>query len=228
MKPLLRWTIGEVHACGYRTLRDSVKRLRDLYDFDFVICHNNQNPAQLEFLKSLGVELIDQIGYQSLEKYTFMKLSPSRLRPEGHEIFLDNDVVLYKKIPEIDQFIESDATLVYEGLYGLHGAYSLPKGIHVNSGIFGLPPGYEFETWLKHNWLDLPAPSKFDEQGLVGKCLLDHSAYIILPQCRVPILESHFDYKAHRKNQSACGFHFVGANREENLNFMKFMGEKFV
>ncbi len=228
MKPLLRWTIGEVHACGYRTLRDSVKRLRDLYDFDFVICHNGQNTAQLEFLESLGVELHAQDGYQSLEKQTFMKLTPFRLRPDGHEIFLDNDVVLYDCPSEIDQFLASDSTLVYEGLYGLHGAYTLPKGIHVNSGIFGLPPGFDMEASIKANWLPLPAPSKFDEQGLVGKCLVDHSSYIILPQCRVPILESHFDYKAHRRNKSACGFHFVGANREENLNFMKFMGEKFV
>lgn len=200
-----------------------------------VVCYNNQESNCLDFIKSLGVDVLDQSTFpKKFEvKDAFWKLVPFRLRPEGYEIFIDNDLVIWDKIPEVDQFLDSKATLIYQGMWGKHGVYNLPVEFNVNSGIFGVPPNFDLEKHVLDSWKDpyLELEDKtiefdrFSEQGLVGTALLKNESYIVIPQCRIPILETYFSYELHRKNLNAKGFHFVGSNTKYNSCFYRFLIE---
>jgi hypothetical protein len=235
MKPLIRWTMGPACPEGYRLLLESIFRFKKIYDFDMVVCYNNQESNCLDFIKSLGVDVLDQSTLpQKFEvKDAFWKLVPFRLRPEGHEIFIDNDLVIWDKIPEVDQFLDSKATLIYQGMWGKHGVYNLPVEFNVNSGIFGVPPNFDLEKHILDSWknpyVELEDKTiefdRFSEQGLVGTALLKNDSYIVIPQCRIPILETYFSYELHRKNLNAKGFHFVGSNTKYNSCFYRFLIE---
>lgn len=233
MKPLVRWTMGPACPEGYRLLLESIFRFKKIYDFDMVVCYNNQEPNYLDFIKSLGVDVVDQSTFpQKFEvKDAFWKLVPFRLRPEGYEIFIDNDLVIWDRIPEIDQFVNSKATLIYQGMWGKHGVYKLPVEFNVNSGIFGVPPNFDLEKHVLDCWKSPFIENeegdqefdRFSEQGLVGTALLKNDSYIVIPQCRIPILETYFSYDLHKKNLNACGFHFVGSNSKLNTCFYRFL-----
>lgn len=229
MKPLLRWTIGPVHPCGFDVLEQSVKAMKSLYDFDMVICYNQLDDKQLERLRGFDVELVDQSGFlsslfcQPRAGYSVeWKLYPPRLRFQAHELFIDNDIVLHRKPPEISRWLGGNVGLLYQGLHGLHGSYAglVPPGFRINSGIFGLPPHFDFEKKLMgvaKQWTGY-----FDEQGLVASTLLQHP-FITIPLTVLPIVEPDWPMDLHYHNEDCCGFHFVHANRQEHPSFRKHM-----
>lgn len=233
MKPLLRWTIGPVHDCGFDTLALSVRKMKSLYDFDMVICYNQLGEQQVKRLEKLDVVLLDQTKYIPSDRlraprvgYSVeWKLFPPRLRPESHELFVDNDIIFHKPVETIKTWLEtSDTALLYQGLHGLHGAYStmVPQGYRINSGIFGLPPDFDFAGEIKK--YGKPFKDYFDEQGLVA-CVLTRQSHFIVPLTEVPIIESNWTIESHYNNKSCCGYHFVHANKKEHPAFRKYMRE---
>jgi hypothetical protein len=214
MKPLLRWTIGNVAKAGYETLKYSIKTVKSIYGdkFDLFLCHNSIEESSLQFAKDYGVKLINQDStcLPSSPKGVAWKLYPPRLSLESHEIMVDNDLVILKQLPEIDKFLTSNSVIYTEGLFGLYGSFKKTVTIkpYLNSGLIGLPPNFDFATAILKNikpWEDY-----FDEQGLIAKIFstFPNKICIKLPTiaiCRQDGILPNFTH----------GCHFCGVNRTE-------------
>jgi hypothetical protein len=219
MKPLFRWTVGKLKDIGMDMLRCSVASFRRLYpEFDFIVCFNLLTDDQKCQLAGLEIEPFNQ---NSLIDYFpnyppacgSWKFYPPRLRPDAHEIFLDNDIILLDRLDEIDQFLaSSNKTIVSESrnrrLYGKYDG-RVPDGVLVNSGLFGVPPHYPLEDRLRWFMGKDATPGWsgfFDEQGLVA-ALLTQQDHVTVPlkhlQIITPDMNVRFDCQ---------GLHFCGAN----------------
>lgn len=219
MKPIARWTIGNTRKDGYQSLALSIDSFQQLYDVEVAICYNcpliNLPTRLSHFL------LIDQTKHLDCgpePKGVAWKLYPPRLSQDRHEIVIDNDIIFKKRIPEIDRFFESDSTLLLEGDSRTYGRFErhVPAGYHINSGVYGMPPGFDFEkfvrfyagdAWEKNALYEHDQSETFDEQGLVALALLSHKHYLIIPSSTITNCE-------HRLIEGN-GFHFIGLNRRE-------------
>jgi len=217
---LLRWTVGNCSGTGMEILEESVKWVKRLYpELRLMLCYNHESVP--DKVRHLGVELYRQSHSSEMEyppKNEIWKLYPPRLNPDGHEIFMDNDVVMVRRCEEVEKYLESDShALLYEGVYGVHGKYPYTKdGIKVNSGIFGLPPGFDFAGAIKElqkndrirDW-----EQKWDDQGVVGS-ILSRMPYFFIRQAQVPCCGNTLQ-EVPQKNGlhvGEVGFHFVDSN----------------
>lgn len=185
----MRWTIGDVSDAGWECLSESVRVVPKVYpEFDYVICYNSLSEDKIDFLKSFNIDLYEQkieeigIPYEFSkdgdERVTnhFWKLCPLRLRPESHEIWIDNDLILWNRIEEIDEFLESDIPIVSQKwsreLYGIFDS-QVDEGNNICAGFFGLPPHYPFQE--KVNFLcEGKTLSGYDEQGMVATIITNN------------------------------------------------------
>ena len=144
MKPIIRWTIGPSSKLGFLSLRLSVFWAKKLFgrDFDYAICHNNLSKEEVLNLPSVDI-LIDQkeyVGiYGDLEPCgPAWKLYPPRLRKDAKEICLDNDLILYSRPAEIDDFMNHDIFLITESYKrSYHGIlqHLIKENFNINSGL---------------------------------------------------------------------------------------------
>lgn len=223
MKPLFRWTIGPVKKNGFLSLEISVQKLQEIYSGNFVICHNNLNLPNLtrleKFANRVGCILYqqksDDLKIESPRGVSW-KLYPARLNFEGHEIFIDNDLIIEESIPQIDQFLQKkDYTIMLEDIEVAYGRYKnyIKDGLKLNSGLFGIPPLFDLESKIKmfcNRWEQnatgpYSSSFTFDEQGLVA-FLLSAQKLIIIPESTICNCEHAF--------REGKGFHFVGLNRK--------------
>lgn len=222
----MRWSIGPALDAGFGVLKYSIKNAKNIYpDFDHVICHNQLDDNKKKLLSGLGVRLIDTTNLKSSlcippdsGYFVYWKLYPPRLRLNSHEIWIDNDIIIEDRLPEINSFLNNKrSVLLYQGRKSLHGAFNedIPDGISINSGIFGIPPGMNFQKRLNDNiqrkgmnkW-----NNKFDEQGLVAKTLLEENEIYIIPLTSIPLAHSESSIEPFLKQPMRKGFHFVGVN----------------
>jgi len=210
MKPLMRWTLGDsVSQEGIDCLQQSISSIKKLYNdkFDFVICHSGDNVNDLQ----LGnVSFFDQrkaTNSLTIKPFkTSWKLYPPRLRINSHEIFIDNDVVLYERHPIIDNFLSNDFIFCTEAAYRRYGIYdSLVKSNdNLNTGFFGLPPHFDFAAKLNKriigNW-----QTWFDEQGLVSSIFVESEEFHLVSLSDVWVCADYFRWGKY-------GIHFVGLN----------------
>lgn len=185
MKTLMRWTIGgNVSKAGWECFSESIRIIPKIYpEFDYVICHNNMNDKMMNHLKSFGVDLYEQkheeigVPFEFNRKTTdnvsnhAWKLCPLRLRPNSHEIWIDNDIILWNRIPEIDEFLNNDKPIVSQTwsreLYGQFDC-DVPDSCSICAGFFGLPPNFPFKEKIDNaNKFKMPL-SGFDEQGMIA------------------------------------------------------------
>ncbi len=217
MRPLLRWTIGPTQPLGLKILIESVKMAElSMPGFDKVICYNNISPEPFE---NLGVSLhrqtqdqfpltLTQAPYPGARLGSGWKLCPPRLRPDGHELWVDNDIVIEKPMPSVESWLARDATIIAEGWYGFYGVYDdLVRPYKVCAGLFGLPPGLDFwDAILKIARQD--QVGGWDEQGMTAAvCTMYHDC-IVVPMTELSNCEKEFV-------GGACGYHFVEANRSK-------------
>jgi hypothetical protein len=215
MNPIARWTVGPVKEAGLDCLRRSVKKFAEVYpEFDRVVCFNQIEEASL---KSIPALLINQnmtdgtLDRKPLDGYqVHWKLYPARLAIMRHEIAIDNDIVIEKRLPEIEEFLNNDKTLVYEGRHRLFGVFDnhVKPGLQVNSGIYGAPPMFDLNCRINNLIRSQDWEGKFDEQGAIAAVLTDED-YIMIPQSRLPIVE---ETESLLKTEGQCGYHFVGIN----------------
>lgn len=228
-KPLLRWSMGPAVDAGFEVLKYSVNNIKKLYpEFDTILCCNQLNSDRMSLVSKLGVEIIDttnmldELNVKMDKGFSVArKLYPPRLREDAHEIWMDSDIIIEKKVPEIDKFLSSDKFLVYQGLnmnsYG-HFNEHVNTRLRLNSGIFGLPPRYDFKKELNENIKNYKLKKwshKFDEQGLVAKTLLEKKYYMI-SLVSVPIIEKFSNVLPFLNSQTRKGFHFVTVNLEND------------
>lgn len=207
MKPLVRWTIGPVKPAGYEALRISITKFVSLYDVEIAICYNGHPPIHRD-----DILLVKQESEKA--KGVAWKLYPPRLDISRHELFIDNDLILHERIDQIDDFFASDSTLLLEGLFRNYGRLDkdVPQGYRINSGLFGIPPGFDLKVWLDfygENWEANanPASFTFDEQGLIAASLLRYKRFNVIPNDVITDCGTHF--------LESKGMHFVGLNRQE-------------
>ena len=222
MKPLIRWTIGSCEDLGYDVLKHSVNLMRRMYEdrVDYIVSYNR--PVQMDKLYELDIELYEQDKdcLPIVAKDVAWKLYPPRLRPESHELHIDNDLVLFNKLPEIEEFFKQEDLFLYsEGMYGLYGNFRnmVPENFILNSGFIGLPPGidYEYEVlrFLPDYWDD-----RFDEQGLVAT-IISRQKNLKIGLEKISICEDSFIEASH-------GYHFVKCNRGMSKALQKFWLKK--
>lgn len=247
-KPLFRWTVGNCLQQGLDILAESVIRTTKALgvdNWDWAICYNGLNREDLAFLNKAiegrPVQLIPQSwatcpiddNCQSPRRAdgsfewngtrcggTLWKVCPPRLRMETHEIVMDNDIILLKKFPQIDEWLKcTDKALVLEEPIRFYGRYDCLFGAEstfLNSGFMGFPPSYDYGTELHNTWVQYGKYmniSQADEQGLLMYTLNKVPNIRIKKEQMVEIL--HRDYKA-KITGHEYGIHFTQANRIPN------------
>lgn len=247
-KPLWRWTVGNCLKQGLEILAESIKRTTaalGVNNWDWIVCYNGLTLNNLEFLQSsigqLPVQFVGQNwatcpvpdNCQTPRRRdgsfewngnkcggTMWKVCPARMRMETHEIVMDNDVVLLRKFPQIDEFLaHTDKVLLLEEPIRFYGRYDClfpADPPFFNSGFMGLPPGFDFatlihETWKKHGGYE--NLSQADEQGLLTYTLSRYPNVRVSPLQMVEVLHRDYQTKITGKEQA---IHFTQANRIDN------------
>jgi hypothetical protein len=220
-KIVARWTIGKTTPAGYECLGLSIASFTQLYDAKVVITHQGVGGAITAIADRFNASLHDQtkyLGSITPPMGVAWKLYPPRLFPDQREICIDNDIVFLDRIPEIETFLSSDCTLLLEGSSRNYGRFDrhVPPGYCINSGIYGMPVGFNFQKYInlyagqawEVNAFGEHAKSKtFDEQGLVAFALLNYGRFVIIPESTVTNCERHL--------LPGKGLHFVGLNRNQ-------------
>ena len=221
MENVARWTIGETTKDGYECLAMSIESFLTFYDAKIVLCHNCLKNNLAPIVAQLPVSLHNQSQYLDdsiVPRGVSWKLYPPRLAPDQHEIQIDNDIVFESRVEEIDRFFDNDCTLLLQGLSRNYGKFEkhVPPGFFINSGIFGMPPGFKLhkyidflihQQWEENAVGEHTANVTFDEQGLVAFALLNYRKYVIIPNASVTNCE--------RQLIKGNGLHFVGLNKNE-------------
>lgn len=218
MKPLARYTISQCSEEGFAALSHSVKLFKEIYpEFDIVICYNNLNKNGLDFVKSLNTNLLDQINYKNSLIYepwdATWKLYPPRLRLNSHELIIDNDLILYDRLPAIDQFLNSqDLFIITTAHFNGYGNYSsiVNSNIWTNSGLIGLYPGYNLQDKINMFLKLYPATrwkSHNDDEAVLTYLMLKEN-YLLIPLNHI--------YSCNVRNPfrlGEYGSHFVSLNK---------------
>lgn len=221
MKPIARWTIGNTNSSGYECLNLSIKSFKKLYDVDVVVCYNCPTETIKNIYVGDKIDLINQMDSAKFSKIkpigVAWKLYPSRINSRNHEIVIDNDIIFKERIPEIDTFFENDCSLLLEGDSRTYGRFEkhVPTGYQINSGIYGMPPNFDFQKYIdfyckEEDWeINALGQNKesatFDEQGLVALTLLSYKKFVIIPATSVTNCEKELIVSK--------GMHFIGLNR---------------
>ena len=241
MKPIARWTIGAVSNTGFDVLRHSIVLFSKIYpEFERIVCFNSIEKSKIKFLEGKA-QLFEQ-----KEEYNVCdilptnpndeqqasgcgwKLCPPRLSLKTHELFIDNDLIIRKRIKEIDDWLKvQDEAIMSEGhprsrMFGVFDEF-IPKEINVCAGLFGLPPNFDFADRIKFFVSQKKVTiGGWEEQGLTASIVTNSQKYRLIPLSKVHISEDWVEdplaplsqnYSNNNK-QKPDAIHFVGANRK--------------
>jgi hypothetical protein len=231
MKNIVRWTVGNVSEEGLECLERSAINFINFYkdQFDYFICFNNIDAKKLNWSKKLNIRLIDQkdhldsLDIMPLDGNPCWKIYPPRLDINKYEIFIDNDLVLYKKI-DLEKIIENNNFFITQALEKNYGSFNkiIKSEPNLNTGFFGIAKKFDFKKEINKlikkfnvNWNQ----GHFEEQGIVS--------YIIKKQ-KYGIIDLNKLYVCFGDYQLAKnGFHFAGLNvankKRWHLHNTKFM-----
>jgi hypothetical protein len=210
MKPLVRWTIGDKNTsesfeCLYQSISNFKKHYGDR--FEYVICRNGSCDVS-----KFGIKCIDQNQLTNSLPYApwlcAWKICPPRLHLQGHEIFIDNDLLIHQSWPFLETFLESkDLIFCTCALFRRYGSYDsdIPQEQKLNSGLFGLPPGFDLAQELHQNITGPFDRHRFDEQGLLARIFSKHHNFITVPFNDITTCGA--EYKL-----GNYGTHFIGLN----------------
>ena len=140
------------------------------------------------------------------------KLAPLRLFPDRHELALDNDCILWAMPPAMQAWLDDpDGCLLAEDAVPALGQFGpLLGGLARNTGLRGLPPGFDLEAALASVLREHPLQlnSELDEQGLQVAALAGRRTHVV-PLEDVAICSP---FPPHAAAPGRCGGHFVGLN----------------
>lgn len=219
MKPIVKWTIGNTTKDGYEALLLSIESFLSFYEIEVFICFNCSESQLPKALKKYT--LINQKGYVKDRPSPIgvaWKLYPPRLSIDNYEISVDNDLIINEPIPAINDFLSSDKTLLLEDNARTYGRFEkhVPPGFKINSGLYGMPPGFNLDSyfkfyvgaaWEKNAFNRHDKNETFDEQGLIALALLNHKQYLIIDGKTITNCENHLI--------QGKGHHFIGLNRKK-------------
>jgi hypothetical protein len=230
LKPIgVRWTIGDVSAAGFEALQFSIWSAWNVFGdrADYAVCVNTiavdaarsqAGPVPgivrwLEVTERVPEWLKRHVDPQMAEGVAW-KFAPVRLFPEAYEISFDNDVILWT-MPEAMRWWLEDGSgcLLAEDVQRCFGQFSNACDCGpVNSGIRGLPPGFDLEARLRDMLRGVVMRSELDEQGLQACALCDPKMFLVSTR-DVSICSP---FPAHQQRLGQCGVHFVGLNAKRS------------
>ena len=217
MKPLIRWTIGSAHPCGFQILKHSINSVKKLYNdkFRYVICFNNLNKQQKGIIEKLDCELLDQANFHKTLSLKppktsggpAWKLYPPRISTHATEIFIDNDLIIFDKSWFMDNF--TDEIFYTEAIKRSYGRFDcfVKENFTLNSGIVVVPPDLDLAQHLNDNIQKLGIKcwtSHFDEQALFAS-VVQNFKNVMIPLSDISV----------GKMDGKLGIHFIGANGGE-------------
>lgn len=235
-KPILRWTVGNVSDEGIECLKLSIKWICKIYGdtFDYYLCHNNIDLDKLNWIKNTSIKLLNQHDYVSdlninpMNNNPCWKLYPPRIDINRHEIFIDNDLIIYKRLPVIDKFLERNNLLfITEAIRRSNGSFdSIIKSTkNLNTGLFGLYPGFDLKNRINET-LNLKIIKTWschlDEQGLLAY-IFHNSDYELVTLDDIYVCHQDYQYKIGKYGQ-----HFVELNRQVTCHWITFLNSKLI
>ena len=247
-KPLFRWTVGNVLPQGMDILSESIIRTTQALgvdSWDWAICYNGLSKEEVnklsDVIDDLPIRLIgqnwatcpikdncqsprrDDGSYEYDGKRcggSLWKVCPARMRMDSHEIIMDNDIVILKKFPQLDEWLsQKSKTLLLEEpikFYGRYESVMSPDAPYLNSGFMGMPPGYDFGAEILKMWQKTGSYenlSQADEQGLLTHTLNQKPSVRIKKDQVIELL--HRDMTTVVTGDH-CAYHFTQANRMPN------------
>lgn len=239
IKPVIRWIIGSCSDSGFDLLKMSILKFKKIYldKFYYVICYNNLSKNQFSKLPlHLCDEIIDQKHYCESLSYTppncnhlggpAWKLYPPRMYFDRHEIIIDNDIVIYKNLPEIDLFLNSNniflTTEAYARNYAGKFINLIKPDFKINSGLVGLPPLFDYGMKIQQLLNSVSCNEQkrwethFEEQAIVATILQNQNT-LIIPLHKIQVTGKVMGYKL-----GLFGTHFVGVNQGFDLYWKNF------
>lgn len=231
----VRWTVGDVSARGWEALRVSVHCAVRLFgeEAEYVICVNTvgmqrarelagEMPGGVRWL-GMGAEEIPKflrphLGHAMAEGVGW-KLLPVRVFPERHELALDNDCILWERPAALVAWMAAEDRMLMaadtERSLGVFQDAAVPGAI--NSGIRGLPPGFDLAGALGVTLEEESArtgrvvklESELDEQGLQAVALHRDGPALVVSTRDVSICSPFWPREP---EMGTCGAHFVGLN----------------
>lgn len=236
-KPLIRWTIGPAHPLGYECLEKSIQLWKKIFKnkFDIVVCHNQQNSHQLNILKKLEVDLICQENYaceiKIKPKDSFWKLYPPRLRLESHEIFIDNDLLIFKKFNLLEEFlVNEDLIICTEGHKRFYGNFLklIKTNNNINTGFFGLPPFFDLKNELNkfiENQGNTEIKLHDDDQGILMSIFQNYNIKTINTNT-ISICNPLLNFAPYKIGTSGVHFTSLNIGAKDYWNFFNYI--KFI
>jgi hypothetical protein len=234
----IRWTIGDVRVRGFRALQLSITGAYRLYGAgaDYVVCVNTIDVDEARRLTG-PVRAVVQWERAPAEPCAWLcdalapgmadgvawKLAPLRRFPDALELSLDNDVVLWSEPPAVAAWrADGKRCLLAEDVRPAFGKFADLCGVRaLNTGIRGLPPGYDLEARLRRVLAHRPVQleSELDEQGLQVAALVPDDP-LVVPLGDVTICSP---FPPHLGHLGRHGAHFVGLNTKR-LPFASYDG----
>lgn len=209
IKPLLRWVIGGTIRQGIHILKESINRTVKVFGgrFDYMVCYNNMAVDDLNFITRvfpfvtlhrqdwMDCPISDHMtttrqndGSVRTDVYScggsLWKLCPPRMRMDTHEIVMDNDIVFFRAMSQVEEFLSSSRPMLLKEHTRWFGIYDklFAPGERFNSGFVGLPPGFDYQAKLRQAWKATGSAcnlSYADEQGLITYVLRQENPIMV-------------------------------------------------
>jgi hypothetical protein len=240
----IRWTIGDVSSRGFEALALSIEGAHGVFGSSatYVVCVNTVDVATARHRTgpiSAQVDwhdcthdrpkwLADYVDAGMAEGVAW-KFAPIQLFRDRHTLSLDNDVILWRMPPAMQQWLDDgDSLLIAEDVRACYGTFAdrCPREPR-NSGIRGLPPAFDTEAVL-HGMLKASGKklrSEVDEQGL-QVAMVTCEKHRVVPLRDVSICGY---FRPHLLHLGECGAHFVGINTKSTpWEWNGRAGEKYI
>jgi len=225
MRLAIRWTVGDVSVRGFEALALSIAGARAVFGeaAAYYVCVNT---IDLDTARSrvgsvacltnwidcsgrLPAWFKDHVDPAMAEGVAW-KFAPPALFRDRHVLSLDNDVILWRMPDAIRRWLESPETLlIAEDVHSYYGQFAnLCPAEPRNSGMVGIPAGWDTEARLKHLLRNVRLTSEADEQGLQVAMVTAEPHGVV--SVRDVSISGYF--RPHMLELGSCGAHFVGVN----------------
>jgi hypothetical protein len=230
----VRWTVGDVSPQGFEALRLSIWGAWRIFGASarYGVCVNSMTLEDArERTGALPVEVLwhDASGQvppflathldSGMAEGVGWKFSPLRLFPGRWEISLDNDCILWELPAALRAWLEEGDTgrcALAEDVRACFGQFADLCGPEPrNSGIRGLPAGFDLEAALRRVLDERPVAltSELDEQGLQVAALSAERPPHVVSLDDVAICSP---FPPHLPHLGRAGAHFVGLNMKRS------------
>jgi hypothetical protein len=228
----VRWTIGDVSPRGVEALRLSIHGAVRVFGpgAAYAVFVNSMSPSTARERTGPVPDCVEWCEAPSepppvlarhlsarMAEGVAWKFLPLQVFADRHELALDNDVILWAAPAVMRCWLSepAPAPLIAEDVVAAHGAFAELCGPEPrNSGIRGLPPGFDFADALARVLTRRPVTldSELDEQGLQVAALSLDGAPLVVCNDDVSICSP---FPPHQARPGRCGAHFVGLNARE-------------